>query len=100
MDPFNYTEFKTQPYLLSGNISTRKKKLLFKVRTRMVKVGDNFGKKDELCPVCFLESNTQRHLTECTVLKQKFPQLLTNAQSKYEDIFGCDPEKMKNAIDN
>ena len=100
MDNLNYKDFRTQPYLLSGKISTRKKKFLFKTRTRMVNVGDNFGKKKELCPVCLVEFNTQRHLTECTVLKQHCPQMSNNTQSKYADIFGCDPGKMKVTIDN
>ena len=66
----------------------------------MVKVGDNFGKKDELCPVCVVELNTQRHLTECTVLKKYCSKMTINSQSKYEDIFGCDTGKMKNMVDN
>ena len=71
----NYTQFQTQKYLLSGNISTRSKKLLFKAGTRMLKVGDNFGKKEELCPLCLLEYNTQSHLVECVVIKMHSPDI-------------------------
>ena len=88
-----------KPYLLSRNISTRRKKLIFKVRTRMIKVGDNFGKKEDLCPICFLELNTQPHLTQCSVLKQKFPDIFSNNISNYEDIFGSKTDEMKEAID-
>ena len=75
LDNLSYTDLRTQSYLMSGNISTRKKKLIFKVRTRMVQVGDNFGKKEDLCRICLLELNTQSHLTQCSVLKVKYPEI-------------------------
>ena len=99
LDNLSYTDLRTQSYLMSGNISTRKKKLIFKVRTRMVQVGDNFGKKEDLCRICLLELNTQIHLTQCSVLKVKYPEIFSNNHSNYMDIFGTTPDKQKDAID-
>ena len=66
----------------------------------MVWVGDNFGKKEELCPVCALDLNTQRHLTLCRIIQNQLSDTKENKQSNYEDIFGRNPEKMKNAIND
>ena len=85
---------------MSRQISTRKKKLIFKVRTRMVQVGDNFGRKEDLCPICLLNFNTQPHLTQCLVLQDKFPEIFSNIHSKYEDIFGSNADQQKEAIDH
>ena len=100
MDSLQYESLQTQPYLSSCNISTRQKKLLFKARTRMVWVGDNFGKKEELCSACSAEPNTQQHLTVCATIRNHLQSNNQNKSSNYEDIFGKNPEKMKNAIND
>ena len=66
----------------------------------MVKVGNNFGKKEELCPICISEKNTQPHLTQCSTFKIKCPELFSDNHSNYEDIFGSNPDKMKDSIDH
>ena len=97
MIDLTYNNFQTKSYLTSSKISTRRKKLLFRARTRMLPVGDNFGKKEELCPLCCLQRNTQFHLLECVVIKMHCPEILANnTDSKYEDIFSDDPVKMNN----
>ena len=66
----------------------------------MVQVGDNFGKKEDLCRICLLELNTQSHLTQCSVLKVKYPEIFSNNHSNYMDIFGTTQKyKQKDAID-
>ena len=89
----NYTSLQCQSYLLSNKISTRR----FRARCRMINIGDNMGRKDELCPACELELNTQKHITECIVIKMSCPSILANkSESKYEDLFSDDPDKINN----
>ena len=55
------------------------------------------GNKEELCPACNLELNTQKHITECIIIKIQCHKILANNNdAKYEDIFGENPEKMNN----
>ena len=58
-----------QPYLLEPKLPTRLKRLAYKWRTRMIKVGWNYGEKGK-CPVCFDEDDTQSHLLECNELHE------------------------------
>ncbi len=56
-------------------------------------------RKDELCPARELELNTQKHIhiTECIVIKMSCPSILANkSESKYEDLFSDDPDKINN----
>ena len=46
-----YSTLELQQYLKTDKIGLRRKKLLFKTRTRMLQVGHNYGKKQS-CPVC------------------------------------------------
>ena len=66
----------------------------------MIWVGANFGKKEELCPICSLEQNTQKHLTQCLEIRNQFLNTNENNQYNYEDIFGNEPEKMKDSIND
>ena len=50
------------------------------------------GNKEELCPACNLELNTQKHITECIIIKIQCHKILANNNdAKYEDIFGERP---------
>ena len=46
-----YKELKIQKYLTSDKLSKRKQKIIFKWRTRMIEVGNNFG-QTKPCPTC------------------------------------------------
>ena len=86
-----YSELKLQTYLTGSDYSTTQKKFAFRLRSRMVQVGHNFGNKD-LCPLCHIGANDQLHLSECVVLKVSMPELMDNAcDFKYEEIYGEDP---------
>ena len=56
-----------QGYLTDSELPLRLKKLAFKWRTRMIKVGWNYGEKEK-CPICLEEDDTQTHLLECSSL--------------------------------
>lgn len=70
-----YDQLNLQEYLNSPDISLRRKKLLFKIRTRMICTAENFGLKIP-CKLCGLDSDNQNHLTQCIVLKLRCPELL------------------------
>ena len=93
-----YQTLGTQKYLLSDIISTRKKKLIFRTRTRMLKVGDNFGKKEELCPLCLIAKNDQKHIIDCLVVKLQCKQISENKDILYSHIFSNDSHKINSII--
>ena len=62
-----YEKLEIQPYLVDANLSTRIKRLVYKWRTRMIKVGWNYGEKVK-CPICLQVDDTQIHLLECQKL--------------------------------
>ena len=92
-----HNNLKMQEYLTCEEIGIRNKKLLFLLRSRMVKVGDNMTK--EQCKLC-LASDTQRHLIEtCHPLNAASEQLRSNHGMVYEDIFSDEVPKLKNIAD-
>jgi hypothetical protein len=48
MRRLSYETLRLQPYLTIQEISTRDKQLLYKFRTRMIKINNNYGKKISL----------------------------------------------------
>ena len=69
MSNLEYQSLTVQPYLTSSTTSTRLKRLQFKWRTHMIKVGWNYGNKVK-CPLCKLSEaeDTQAHLLVCKKL--------------------------------
>ena len=68
MAQLNYNSLKIQPYLLDHKLLIRLKQQTFRWRTKMVKVGWNYGNKVQ-CPICSDADDTQSHLLECDGLK-------------------------------
>ena len=96
MDNLEYDSLKTQEYLHSNDINIKMKKLLFKLRCHMIKVGFNYGKKIE-CPLCYIEVDQQHHLISCFIIKAHNPSVLENVNNcQYSDIFSPDIQKLKN----
>ena len=60
----SYNQLEIQPYLTDPQLSIKLKQLTFKWRTKMIKVGWNFGQK-EPCPLCCDGDDTQDHLFHC-----------------------------------
>ena len=84
-----------QSYLKNKRITIRQKKLLFRLKTRMVKVGYNYGRK-VVCPLCGLHNDDQSGLLECVILKMNCKELYNKKNEKYEDIFSGNIEVLKN----
>ena len=65
--------------------------LLFKFRTRMFNVRNNFRNQyrtNLLCPLCNENEDSQEHLLKCKIITKE----LGSVQCQYEDIFSKDPE--------
>ena len=64
----SYPKVEMQTYLVNPHLSLKHKQLAFKWRTRMIKVGWNYGDKGQ-CPICHTADDTQEHLFYCQSLK-------------------------------
>ena len=62
-----YSELEMQTYLSETKLPTRLKQLAFRWKTRMIKVGWNYGRKEK-CPICFDAEDTQAHILQCDEL--------------------------------
>ena len=97
-----YGSFKLQNYLNSEIINSRQAKLLFKLRSRMVEVRNNYRGKyanNFFCPLCgdtTGEIDTQQHLLLC----DKLGNGLNSDVPNYDFIFSFNLEKMKEVVVN
>ena len=66
---------------------------MFRIRTRMFKVGYNFGRK-VLCPLCRMHQDNQEGLLECIIIKLNCRELYENKDVKCEDIFSSNMSKL------
>ena len=83
-------ELKHSDYVTDIRFSVSQVKLMFKLRTRMFPVKENFKNKfkdkDMNCDICKIELCTQSHLLKCEILKKFVPSLI-DTNIIYEDIF-------------
>ena len=93
MKQLTYKKLEMQEYIKSNKMSFKNKKILFKLRTRMIPVGYNFGRKVK-CPLCHVGPDNQEHLLSCIIIKISCPEIMKNSNSKYSDIFSENIQKM------
>ncbi len=81
-----YNDAEGCGYFSDNRFTSEDVKLLFKFRTRMFSVRNNFRNKYACvsCPLCGNAEDSQQHLLECEVIR-----IYHKTQMKYEDIF-CD----------
>ena len=90
----NLKLFGFQNYLKTTALSTKEKKTLFSLRTRMIDVKTNYRNKYKYNMQCRLcedksEEESEKHLLKCSKIIQQCTNLdISNA--KYEDIFSED----------
>ena len=91
MNNLSYSALEMQDYLKNNEISTAQAKILFRVRTRMEKFGENFkgGKQTKPCPVCEESMDTQSHSFHCKVISRNI-----SVNGNYEDMFTSKVDKM------
>jgi hypothetical protein len=85
MSTLEYDTLQMQPYLSEQSTSNRHKQVEFRWRTRMTKVGWNFGLKTK-CPLCNNADDTQEHLLICSVLTDDHLEAQTHALAKRVEI--------------
>ena len=68
--------------------------LIFKFRTRMYNVKNNFRnnykQSNTKCPLCTVHDDSQQHLFECSEIRKQLP----NLKTKHDDIFSSDIDSM------
>ena len=94
LSSINYTgPLEIQNYLKSKDMTVRRKKLTFRLRTRLTMVGYNVGLK-VMCPLCHIHEDNQEGILECFVLKLTCPELYQSKEEVYEDLFSTDTAKI------
>ena len=93
LDGNSYPSLEIQKYLTDKNLSLRQKKILFKLKCRMSKVGHNYGQKI-LCRLCKLHNDNQEEMLNCVILKIKCKELYHVKDEKYDDVFSRDINKL------
>ena len=92
-----YTDLNGMTYMNDPRFTPDLVTILFKLRTRMFNVRNNFRnnyvQSNTLCPLCSSSEDSQEHLLECDIIKNN---VNNNKDSVYEDIFSDDPEKLHN----
>ena len=69
LDSLSYDKLSMQAYLKpESNLSKDDKYMMFRWRTKMIKVKSNIGIKDSVCPLCKSNEDTQEHLLNCETL--------------------------------
>ena len=94
-DNVGYGSLKMREYLKSKEINPSQAKLIFKIRTRMLNLKNNFknGHKDLSCPICGKGLDSQQHMMmECLKLGD-----MLNLQ-EYNTLFGENEEKIAKVI--
>ena len=91
-----YRDMSGMKYMKDYRFSPDVVNLLFKFRTRMFNVKNNFRNNyrqtDILCPLCKSADDTQEHLFQCKVVEKSL--LDGSVSSVYNDIFSEDVDKL------
>ena len=81
---------KPEQYLLSKVLTKEEVQTLYKVKSRMISVKNNFrnGNSDMWCMTCMVHFETQQHLTYCFPIRQKLSGVVNFSEFSYEDRNG------------
>ena len=90
-----YEDLTGMQYLADPRFTTEQAQMLFKFRTRMFDVRNNFRNNYACtsCPLCGVEEDTQEHLLNCIMIKKEH-----TAEMKYSDIFCNDCDILHNVV--
>ena len=97
MGILNYSSLEMQPYLVTREITSCKKKVLFKLRVRMDFVRNNFGDRSN-CFVCNIEKDKSEHLIQCQKLKDDIKEIRENTDYQYSDLFSDNVQMQAGAL--
>ena len=98
LNNIEYKEFKMQNYFVDNRVESWVAKNIFKFRTRMTEVKENFKnnyKNESVCPLCKdpSQKDDQSHLLKCPKLKEN-----GHIKRNYFDIFSEDILKIYETI--
>ena len=82
---------KPDPYLLSKNLNKEEMVNMFKLKTRMVQVYENFKNgqdKNKWCKMCFLFIEKQEHLGRCSKIREELGKVIDFNTFEYSHITG------------
>ena len=84
MDNLYYSELKLQDYFKIEGIETRELQNLFKWRTRMAPLGENFrgNNGNIVCPLCHTHLDNQNGIFQCEIMKKE-----TKIDCELKDIY-------------
>ena len=88
----NIKTFKPQDYIIYKNLSKAEVQTLYKIRNSMVDVKENFKSNYEnmLCRLCFIFSENQQHLLDCSIIREKLKDVIEfenlNIEMAYESL--------------
>ena len=92
-----YKDVDGKNYLKNPKFTPDLASLLFKMRTRMFNVRNNFrnnyAQTNTLCPLCSLAEDSQEHLLECNIIKRNCND---DKDCVYDDLFSDDSDKLFN----
>ena len=93
MDNLKYSELKLQSLYKSKQVYSTTAKNIFKWRTRMFELKNNFKTKysNFSCPLCFKHLDDDESLLTCEILNSPKSE---NINLNYKDLFKQDVEKM------
>ena len=91
-----YSNMEGMMYMKDPRFTPNIVNLLFKFRTRMFNVRNNFRnhyyQTNIMCPLCKEEEDSQEHLFKCISIRSKLQYDISNIV--YEDIFSTDVDKL------
>ena len=82
MEDLVFTELKIQDYLISEDISTAQKRIVFQFRTRMADYNENYGSSETPCRICSLHRDCQSHSVKCYETMKS-----VSVKGHYDEIF-------------
>ena len=88
-----------QEYLKSQSLTVNEKKLIFKLRSNMVIIANNYNGKGK-CKLCDIQQKSQTHLLNCIFIKGVNSQVMFNPHLRgvlEDDIYSNNILKVKNA---
>ena len=81
---------KPETYIFSKQLQQEEIKVLYKLKSRMINVYDNFRNANSSiwCKTCFLFPETQSHLISCEKIKEKLANVIDFSTISYDHLHG------------
>ena len=83
--------------MVDSNFSQHNIKLIFKLRTRIIQVKNNFknGFESLICELCHADEEDQLHLLNCETLLNQCEDLYNDVSVEYGDLFSTTTKQLQ-----